>query len=418
MMIKKTAIVLAALLCGGFLFVRAGQESGGDKSLALKIGDPRFKDKLLDLAPDDLFSAETGKQLPFAEMIRNMKPAEIVYVGETHNSLPMHDLQLKIIQALYEQDRNLCLGLEMSPVTRQDVLSKWSLAILSREDFLRESQWYVDWNFNFGFYEKIFAFAKANKIPVYALNVPREIITRIRMSGWDGLTPEEKAIVPKPDLTNEEHRLLIRTILESSEIPHEMKGAGMDMMFEGLYRAQVAWDEVMAANAVEAVRKERKRMVVLAGSGHLIYNLGINMRAFQRSKLPFKTVICAVVTEGGKRIRVSRSLGDYIFGMAEEGKSVYPSVGLAFKKVGGLDNLVIESKPIDGVAEGSDFDKGDVVLSVDGRAFTDINELRIYLAKFKWDDEVKFRLLRAGQEKEVVLKFKPDAPAAAPDSKK
>jgi beta-lactamase class A len=94
-----------------------------------------------------------------------------------------------------------------------------------------------------------------------------------------------------------------------------------------------------------------------------------------------------------------------MWGLPEEEKPAYPAVGLAFKKVDGLTNLVIDRKPIDGVALGADFEKGDVVLSVDGQAFEDINELRVYLAKFNWDEEARIRLLRGGETREVVLKF-------------
>jgi len=418
MKIEKCAYlgIFLTLVCGSFSPAN-GQAAAGDASLSLKIGDPRFKNKVLEVAPNELYSAESGKVLPFVRMIQEMKGSQLIYIGETHNSLPMHDLQFKIIQALYEEDRNLAIGLEMFPVTFQDVLNKWSLGILSEEAFLREAQWYVNWNFNFAFYEKIFAFAKANKIPIYALNAPREIITKIRMMGWDALSESEKAVVPKPDLTHPEHRQLIRAIFEASEIPPQMKGAGLDMMFEGLYRAQSAWDQVMAANALEGVRQERKRMAVLAGSGHLVYNLGINLRAFSQSKLPFKTVISVIVDQGKTSTRIARSLGDYVFGIPDEEKPAYPSVGLGFKKFKGLENLVIDTKPIDGVALGQDFEKGDLVLSVDGKACRDINELRTYLAKFKWEEEARFRLLRSAQEKDVVLKFK-NPPPAPPETKK
>jgi uncharacterized iron-regulated protein len=414
MILKRFLFVVAimAALLSGISLASTGQDVK-DKSQLLKIGDPRFRDKVLDILPGELYSAETGKTLPFAKMIQEMRGSQIIYVGETHNSLPMHDLQFKVVQALYEQDPNIAIGLEMLPVAFQDILNKWSLGILSEEEFIGEARWYVNWNFNFGFYEKIFSFTKAHKIPMIALNVPREIITKIRISGWEALGDEEKTLVPKPDLSHEEHRLLIRTIFETTEIPHQMKGAGLDMMFEGLYRSQTAWDEVMAANALEGLRKERKKMIVLAGSGHLLYNLGINMRAFQKSKLPFKTVVSVVIPEGEKAVAIARSLADYVYGMAEETRPAYPSVGLGFKKFKGLENLVIDNKPIDGVAEGADFEKGDVVLGVDDTLYTDINELRKYLAKFTWDDEVKFRLLHNAQEKEVVLKFtmKPPAPA-------
>jgi len=413
----RFGIVLSLAVLLGTAALAAAQDAAGDKSLTLKIGDPRFKDKTLDVAANELYSVESGKPLPFAKMIQEMKSSRIVYVGETHNSLPIHDLQARIVEALYEQDRNLCIGLEMFPVTAQDILTKWSLGFMAEEEFVREAQWYVNWNFNFAFYRRVFLFAKENKIPIVALNAPREIITKIRMQGWDALRDDEKALVPKPDLTHPEHRQLIRAIFEGMDIPHQMRGAGLDMMFEGLYRSQSAWDHVMAANAVKGVNREQKKMVVLVGSGHLIYNLGINLRAFQESKMPFKTVISVFVPQGKPSFPVARSLGDYLFGVPEEDRPAYPSIGLSFKKFKGLENIVVDTKPIDGVARNQDFEKGDIVLGVDGREFEDTNELRTYLAKFKWDDEVKFRLLRNAAEKEVALKFK-EMPAPPAEAKK
>jgi uncharacterized iron-regulated protein len=403
MTIKKIMIILIFLLTFCLLY---GHEDE-DKILLLKVGDQKLKDKVMDVSAGEITAANMGSQIPFQKMIKEMKESEFVYVGETHNSLAMHDIQSKIIQALYEQDRNLSIGLEMFPVSFQDALNKWSLAILSQDEFIRESRWYVNWNLNFGFYRKIFELAKNNKIPLYALNAPRAIIREIRMKGWEELSEDEKKIVPKPDLSNEEHRFLIRTIFEATEVPHQMKGKSLDMAFEGLYRAQSAWDEVMAANALQSQERSGRKMVVLAGSGHLLYNLGINRRAYEKSRLPSKTVICVEMPEGKKSIKVVRSLADYVWGIAEEKMPAFPSIGLSFKKFDRLDNLVIESKPIDGVSKNANFEKGDVILAVDGKSFSDINELRIYLAQFSWNNEVRFSLLRDAEQLEVLLKFQP-----------
>ncbi len=383
-----------------------GQEEE-DKILRLKIGNERLKDEIIDISAGKIYSLREGRTIAFSKMIKEMRDSHFVYIGETHNSLPMHEIQLTIIQALYEQDRELSIGLEMHPVSLQEVLNKWSVGILLRDEFIRESQWYVNWNYNFGFYENIFRFTKENKIPLYALNVPRTIIREIRFKGWDSISEEEKKMVPQPNLSHQEHRSLIRAIFESTEMPHQMKGKGLEMAFEGLYRAQSAWDEGMAFYALEANRKEKGKMVVMAGSGHLLYNLGINRRAYERSSLPYKTVICVVVPEDRESVKVSRSLADYIWGIPEEKLPAFPSVGLRFKKFDGLQNLVIETKPIDGVAKNAGFEKGDVVLSVDGKSFSDINELRIYLAQFKWNDEVEFSLLRNARQIKVLLKFQP-----------
>lgn len=376
-----------------------------ERILLLQIGDKNLKNKTMAIFPGQIYSVQEESSLSFEEMAQEMMGNHFIYAGETHNSLAMHEIQLKVIQALHQRDKNLIIGLEMLPVSSQEVLNKWSLGILTTEEFLRESRWYEHWNLNFAFYEKIFQFAKENRTPLYALNASRDLIHKIRMHGWEALSLEEKEIIPRPDLSNQEHRILIRTIFESTPIPHEMKGKGLEMAFEGLYRAQSAWDEVMSRNADRAVRREEKRMIVLAGSGHLFYNLGVNRRAFERNYLPFKTLLCVEIPEEQKKVLISRSLADFIWGIAEEERPAYPSIGLEFKKIEGLDNFFLGSAPIEGVAKSSDFQKGDVILSVDGKTYSDINELRMYLARFHWGDEVRFRILRQGEEKEIAMEL-------------
>ena len=390
-----------------------------DPTLTLKIGNPKLKDKIMEVAVGAVISGETGASVDFERMIREMRTARIIHVGETHNSMPMHELQFQVIRALYAQDRHLAVGLEMLPVTVQETLNKWTAGILTKDEFIREVSWYVNWNFNFGYYEKIFDFAREHRLPVYALNIPREIITKIRMRGWDTLTEGERALIPSaPDLSNADHRALIRAVFESSDLPPQMKGAGLDMVFEGLYRSQSAWDEVMGANAVRGAESEGRRVVVCAGSGHLLYNLGLNRRAHEKSKLPFKTVIAVVVPAGKKSLPVSRAIGDYVFGLPEEPKPAFPTIGLSFKKVDNLENLVIDAKPTDGAASRAEFEKGDVVLSVDGKGYTDINEIRMELAKLRCGGEVKFKVLRAGQVKDVSLKCEKKQPEEPAEKKR
>jgi uncharacterized iron-regulated protein len=376
-----------------------------DPILTLKIGDPKLKDKVLEVAPGAVHSARSGGAVAFDRMIQEMMGSRLVHVGETHDAMAMHEIQFQIVRALYAKDRHLAIAMEMVPVTLQETLNKWTAGILTKEEFLREIRWYVTWNFNFGYYEKVFDFAREHRLPVYALNAPREVISKIRMRGWDALTDEEKAFFPaQPDVSHQDHRTLIRTVFESADIPEAMKGPGLDKMFEGLYRSQSAWDEVMGWNAVKAAQAEGRRVVVLAGSGHLLFNLGLNRRAYERSKLPFKTVVAVEVPEGSKALTVSRSIADYVFGLAEAKEKAFPNAGLGLKKVEGLENLVVDPKPTEGVAGRSGFEKGDIILSVDGRAYTDIKEVRMTLAKLACGEEAKFKVLRAGAVKDITFK--------------
>lgn len=398
-------LILAALLLLPSAVLTQEKADSEDATLRLPIGDPKLKTKAVEVAAGEIVSARAGKPLSFVRMIGEMKDSRFIYVGESHDNMAIHDIQLKIIRGLYEQDPAIAIGLEMLPAECQPVLDQWTQGALSKEDFLRRVNWYVHWSMNFGYYEKILDFARENGIPVFGLNAPRDVISKIRMRGWEALSDEEKALVPEPDLSNEDHRTLIRAIFESSEIPHAMKGEGLDKMFEGLYRAQSAWDEVMAANTVRGAEREERRMVVLVGSGHLLYNLGINRRIHERNRLPFRTVVAIEIEPDEKSLTVVRSFSDYIWGIPEQERPAYPAIGLALKQIDGLENPVLERKPIDGVAAGGDFEKGDILLSVDGKTFGDINEWRIHLAGYEWGDEAKVRLFRSGEVREVTLSF-------------
>ncbi len=407
MKIKRIIVILFLLTFILLPSIALSQEKAADEdaTLRLPIGDPKLKSKVVEVAAGEIVSSRAGRPLPFARMIGEMKDSRFIYVGESHDNMTMHDIQFKVIRGLFEQDPAVAIGLEMLPAECQPVLDEWTQGVLSKEEFLRQVNWYVHWSKNFGYYEKILDFARENRIPVFGLNAPRDVISKIRMRGWEALTDEEKILVPDPDVSNEDHRTLIRTIFESSEIPHAMKGAGLDKMFDGLYRAQSAWDEVMAANAIRGAERENRRMVVLAGSGHFLYNLGINRRVYERNRLPYRTVVALELAPEEKTLAVAGSFADYVWGIPEQERPAYPAIGLALKKVEGLENLVLERKPIDGVAAGGDFEKGDVLLSVDGKTFDDINELRIHLAEYKWGDEAKVRLLRGGEVREATLAF-------------
>ncbi len=401
-MLKKAFLYLCLV---GFCLGHSDAAQEDDKILQLQLGQPELAKKTMSVSPNKIYSAEKGTVLSFEQMIQKMSSARVVYVGESHNSLPMHQIQARIIRALFAQGQDLSIGLEMFTEERQTYLNQWSLGLLTQEEFIREAEWYVAWNFNFNYYADIFSDSRDMKIPIHALNAPRTLISKIRMKGWNALNEEEKAQVPEPELSHEGHRQLIRAVFADMDMPHQMAGAGLEEVFESLYRAQSAWDEVMAYNVIRALDWNERRMVVLAGAGHCWYNLGINRRVYEQTKWPYRTVICVEIPKGETQVTVSRGLADFVWGLPEEEHPVFPSIGLKLKKFDHLENLVIEQKPIDGVALDAGFEKGDVILAVQDHPFTDINALRIYLSGFGWGDQVRIKLLRQAQEKEIKLDF-------------
>jgi S1-C subfamily serine protease len=172
----------------------------------------------------------------------------------------------------------------------------------------------------------------------------------------------------------------------------------------------------MAGRVVRAHQLEGRRIVVLIGSDHLIFGLGLNRLVRDVSGQPSKSVVPVSVPNDWPSVTVTRSLADYIVGVPAEERPAYPSIGLVFKAAPDPSRLMVAAKPVDGATRGRDFEEGDIVLSVDGIVFSDVDLLLIHLAKIPWGGETRFRLLRAGVEKTVVLKIENSTPPL-PDTK-
>lgn len=401
---RELVIGLFAVLILSGISTIAGAE---DRALTLPLGPKEYRGRFLTVEPGRLYSAKKGKAIRFEAMVKEMAKARLIHLGETHDNLEMHDWQFRVIEALYWQSPDLAIGLEQVTVELQPVLDRWVAGELEEENFLQEIKWYLTWNFNYNYYRKIFDFARDHQIPMFALNIPRNLINKVRLQGYEALGEEEKKLIPPLDLSNEEHRLLLRTIFESEKIPPQMRGTDPEAMFEWLYRAQVAWDETMGRNAVRVAEATGRRVAVLAGSGHLLYNLGLNLRAWKLSRLPQVTVIGVQVAED-TGLKVSRGLADFVYGVVRREYPAYPAVSLPLKKVEGLQNLVVASNPAEPLAKAAGFQKGDIILEVNGRPAFEINNLRMILAAAVWGQEVPVRVLRNGDIASLTIKLDPE----------
>ena len=101
------------------------------------------------------------------------------------------------------------------------------------------------------------------------------------------------------DLADDRHR----TYLEKIYALHRRPGRSS---FDFFYQAQCVWEDAMA-EAVAAHLADR-RMVVIAGNGHIVGKFGIPNRAFRRTGVPFATVMPA---PAGETVRLDDA--DYIW---------------------------------------------------------------------------------------------------------
>jgi uncharacterized iron-regulated protein len=212
-------------------------------------------------------------------LLRTLRTANIIYLGETHDSLADHQAQLAIIQALHREDPKLAIALEMFQKPYQVYLS----GALSEEDLLAQTEYRKRWGFDWNLYAPIIRFARAKEIPLVAINAPTEIARKVAKFGLDSLGAEDfKWIPPRSeiDTTNAAYRARMLKVYESFH-----SGKGKSDGFDRFFQTQVLWDETMAeAIAQRWLKDPSRKIVVLVGQGHLLFGDGIPSRVARRLK--------------------------------------------------------------------------------------------------------------------------------------
>jgi uncharacterized iron-regulated protein len=259
-----------------------------------------IKDTSQSFEEDTIISAQTGSSVTFEEFLQDISKHKIIYVGEKHANRVHHKIQLKIIQSVFQNHRNMAIGMEMFDHSYQDVLDLWSAGKLDKETFLRKVHWYANWRYDFSLYKDTLEFIKENRIKLVALNVPFHIPPKIRVGGVENLADDEKEYLPKEiDTSNAAHKKYIKGVFGQ----HHFKGR---VVFDDFYMAQCVWDEIMAESI--ALNLKDDTMVVLVGNGHIRFKYGIPDRTFRRTGVSFRTIYLAEVGE-----EVELELADYIW---------------------------------------------------------------------------------------------------------
>jgi uncharacterized iron-regulated protein len=380
-----------------------------DRSLHLAIGDPARKDKEVPLVLDRITDARKGDLIAPAEMVKRLAGVRLLLVGESHTDMDFHRTQLRVIEELVRAGRPVFLGLEMYPYTQQSFLDQWVDGLLTEEGFLKLSRWYENWGYNWNYYRDIFFFARDHKVRMFAVNAPRDVVAAVRKKGFQNLTPEETAHIPtRIDTSSADHRALFKSYFDADDPLH----SGMtEEQWDSMIAAQATWDATMAHNAVRALREHggpETVMVVLAGSGHVAYGVGIARQARTWFPGAIATVIPVNVRdlEGTENKTVQATYADFVWGVPAEAAPLYPALGLSTMPVEGEKALkvilVSEKTP----AEKAGFKEGDVLLTMDGAPVPDKETLNRLVAGKSWGDESVFTVKRGTETVTLRVAFR------------
>ncbi len=392
----KTRIAASALLA----LVLAVPGAAEDKTLRLAVGDPARKGREAPVVLDAVTDSRTGDLLTPAEMAARLAGARLVLAGESHADIDFHRAQLRVIQELRKAGRQVLIGLEMYPYPEQPFLDQWTQNLLTEEGFVQLSRWYKNWGYHWDYYRDIFLFAREHGIPMFAVNAPRAVITAVRQKGFESLTEMEAAHVPRQvDTASDEHRALFRAYFGAADPLH---GGMSAEQLEGMFAAQATWDAAMAHNALRALERHGGPgavMVVLAGTGHVVYGLGIQRQALVQDpglQGRIATVVPVPVRDedGDPVTAVQASYADFVWGLPPQADPLYPSLGLSMASGEGEAGRKVIIVAKDSAAARAGFQVGDLLLAMDGTPFTDKESFNRAMAGKRWGDAATFTVRR------------------------
>ncbi|UCF86736.1 MAG: ChaN family lipoprotein, partial [Nitrospiraceae bacterium] len=328
------------------------------------------------------------KTLP--EVIEGVSGKKVIYVGEMHDVFAHHAVQLDIITGIYQRNRNIAIGMEMFQRPFQNTLDDFVRGDIDEKEFLKKSEYFKRWGFDYNLYKPILDFARARRIPVVALNLDRETVREVSEDGLDSLgRKERKKVPPDMDFSDRDYRRRI-------EKTFRLHKGSEDKKVDFFYQAQVLWDETMARSIDEFLGSNPEyQLVVLAGQGHLAFGSGIPKRTYRRNGIGYATIMIDA--------KVEKGIADFVlFPKPVEGISS-PKLMVFLEREN--QRFKITGFPEESVSEKAGLKTGDILLVIDNILIEKLDDIKIQLLYKKQGETVRVKVLRKEEQREKTMEF-------------
>jgi uncharacterized iron-regulated protein len=347
----------------------------------------------------------------FDQIIKELAQKRVIYIGETHNSPADHLLQLRIIQGLHRKGLDLAIGMEMFPASSQQALDEYLLQqnTMDEAEFLRASHWFDVWRYDWRLFRPIFTFCRQNKIPVYGINIEKEIVSTVFSNGnTDALSPEQmKTIAADRDLALDGYVERLRQAYGfHAESPH-----GKDKGISGFVQSQAIWDESMAENIAGILQKNPdKTVVVIAGSQHTRKDSGIPPRLARRINVAQASVLNLYADNFPIDPGIQT---DYFFLTEPISLEAKGKIGIILdpeKDANGKEHLRISGISHAGKAKEAGIKEDDIITTINGQPVENMEDIGILMMDSMAGDTLKMTVLRKNesgklQEKEISVEL-------------
>jgi uncharacterized iron-regulated protein len=361
------------------------------------------------VGPEEILKLPEGDLITSVQLLNDVGATRVIFIGESHDQIEHHRIQVRMIHDLVAKEKDVVIGMEMFERSQQPTLDRWSQGLLTEEAFLKEVRWDSTWGVDYELYKDILDEAKNRHLKILGLNVPRDLVRSVAENGMQGLSPEDRKLLPEMDVANRQHRAYIASIFRGHE-----KGSAKD--FENFYEAQCLWDEGMAQSLSEFLdspQAEGKTLLVFAGTGHVVFGFGIPNRLYRRTSIPYQTIVLKAWSE--------KMNGDLTFTGAPSPLANFlwitkpnppekkkPRIGVILKAEKDLKGLAIEKVLPGSPAEKAGLLPGDQLIAVGGIEIREVKEIHHALSERGWGNDITFTITREGKQKEVTVTLPPE----------
>lgn len=396
-------LLVLCLLLAPFLFP-AGPSAGGTTANH-PYGDPS------DLPENAIVHVPTGIGVTVDQMMEVISASRVIYIGETHDNLEAHRVQLEVIARLAQRNPGkIAVGMEMFRHSAQSDLDRWHQGALSEKTF--RILFRRNWGPSYNLYRPIFDHLKQHGIPLLALKSSRYMEDLFRT----GDPPPWPARFPKIDADDALHRAQSLAIFGG----HQDDAKNL----EKPYRMLLLWEETMAQTVSDFLRRaDRKdwKLVVLAGGFHVQYGFGIPKRAFRRLPHAYSIVLPTVTEVPGElqdremkveAVPIPLYSADFIWKVPYKvSRAERIRLGVHLREDDG-GNILVTAVQGASIAEKAGILKGDQITTFKGEALEGVEDLVESLQMQQPGDRVDIGIRRDGTD--LVLDVPLEAPTQRP----
>lgn len=234
--------------------------------------------------PQRVYDTQRRVFTDFEMMEADLARADVVLLGEQHDDANTHRLEMAVLEGLARRRVPVTLSLEMFERDVQPSLDTYVAGTTAEDEFLKGARAWPRYATD---YRPLVEFAKSQRWPVVAANVPRRIATEVARTGRpavDSMATADRSFAAA-DLQCPHDAYFDRFTKQMGDHPAGAARAESDSRTERYYWAQCVKDETMAESIAAAFAKQEGRpgvIVHVTGAFHSDFGEGTGERVRRR----------------------------------------------------------------------------------------------------------------------------------------